>query len=105
MGRWTFHVGEAQWLQGLAWFRVDVFGTGSAGKFRPIDALSESLVNEIRKCPEQVKVGGVDRIAAVATSWARMLEHESVEVTLRTGDSCYDGEVHLMVLLQAVPAR
>ena len=29
---------------------------------------------------------GVDRIAPVATLWGRMLEHMSVEVTLRTGD-------------------
>ncbi len=73
-------LGGLEWAQGL---EVD-----GSKKIRPIDDLSESLINSTVSCLEKVTLRTVDLVAALVCAWFRRsaLSSKSSSVLSRTFD-------------------
>ena len=73
-------------MLGSNWAASRRFGVRQGAKIRLIDDFSQSLVNLAVTCPEKITGEGVDKVAALAKLWARLLQSKRVEVSLSTGE-------------------
>ena len=82
---------------GRAWIPSRL-GVRQGTKIRPSDDFTESLVNNVLTCPEEIHMDVVDRIGAVAKLWARLLQSDDVQVTLPSSEVLH-GRRHTIAAL------